>query len=140
MEAVDDRALVAEITTRFAALTALVPLHAITCEEDHDAALRMLDKLLDAGAADEGHPLADLANALGNVIVQYEEVHYPLGPISPADMLRTLMEENDLTPSEMPEIGSPDIVTEILSGERELSVQQIRAVAERFNVPPSIFL
>ena len=37
----------------------------------------------------------------------------------------------------LPEIGSQGVVSEILSGKRELNVRQIRALAARFHVEPS---
>jgi HTH-type transcriptional regulator/antitoxin HigA len=40
----------------------------------------------------------------------------------------------------LPEIGTQGVVSEILSGKRELNVRQIRALAERFNVPPGVFV
>jgi HTH-type transcriptional regulator/antitoxin HigA len=39
------------------------------------------------------------------------------------------MEAHGLTQSELPEIGSPGVVSEILSGERELNIRQIRHLA-----------
>jgi HTH-type transcriptional regulator/antitoxin HigA len=42
------------------------------------------------------------------------------------------MEAHGLTQSELPEIGSQGIVSEILSVERELNIRQIRRLAKRF--------
>jgi transcriptional regulator with XRE-family HTH domain len=47
------------------------------------------------------------------------------------------MEEHGLTQSDLPEIGSQDVLSEILRGKRELNVRQIRALATRFHVSPS---
>ena len=49
------------------------------------------------------------------------------------------MEEHRLTPSDLPELGSQEIVAAILHGKRELDVGQIRALAERFRVSPAVF-
>ena len=59
---------------------------------------------------------------------------------SGAEVLRFLMEEHGLTQSDLPEVGSQDVVSEILSGKRELNVRQIRALAERFGVSSSVFI
>ena len=75
MGAVMDREMVEEIINRFQALTALVPLHAIRSDADYDKAVAVLNQLLDAGAADERSPLADLTNALGAVIGDYEDAN-----------------------------------------------------------------
>ena len=50
------------------------------------------------------------------------------------------MEEHDLRQSDLPEVGSQGIVSEILSGKRELNTRQIRALAERFGVSPAVFV
>lgn len=55
-------------------------------------------------------------------------------------MLRFFMEEHDLTQGDLPEIGSLGVVSEILSGKRELNVHQIRALARRFHVSPAVFI
>ena len=47
---------------------------------------------------------------------------------------------NQLSQSELPEIGSQGVVSEILNGKRSLNIRQIKALAERFNVSPATFL
>ncbi|MCB0071665.1 MAG: hypothetical protein KDE20_09420 [Caldilineaceae bacterium] len=61
-------------------------------------------------------------------------------PTRCADALRYLMDEHDLRQSDLPEVGSQGIVSEILSGKRELNVRQIRELAQRFHVDPAVFL
>ena len=61
-------------------------------------------------------------------------------PTRCADALRSLMDEHDLRLSDLPEVGSQGIVSEILSGKRELNVRQIRELAQRFHVDPAVFL
>jgi HTH-type transcriptional regulator/antitoxin HigA len=50
------------------------------------------------------------------------------------------MEEHDLTQSDLPEIGSQGVVSEILAGKRDLNVRQIAQLAERFGVSPVVFM
>jgi antitoxin component HigA of HigAB toxin-antitoxin module len=50
------------------------------------------------------------------------------------------MEINELTAGDLPEIGTPEVVTEILSGKRALHIHQIYALGKRFHVAPSTFL
>jgi HTH-type transcriptional regulator/antitoxin HigA len=140
MEAVMDRSVIAEITSRFQALSSVVPLHAIRNDADYEKAVAALNRLLDAGAANENHPLADLVNTLGSLIGEYDDVHYPAQEVSPLAMLRFLMIENSLAQSDLPEIGSQGVVSEILSGKRDLNVRQIKALSARFHVPPGVFV
>ena len=140
METLVGRDLVAEITSRYQALLSLVPLHAIRNEEDYSGAMFALNQLLDAGAASDGHPLADLVNALGNLVSDYDERHYPLEQVTPVAMIRFLMEQHQLSQSDLPEIGGQSVVSEVLNGKRELNVRQIKRLSERFNVPAGVFL
>ena len=140
MEAVMDRQIIDDITSRFQALSAVVPLHAIRTSADYSKAVMVLNLLLDAGAADELSPLADLANALGSLIGDYEDVSNPPGEIAPAMALRFLMEQHQLSQADLPEIGSQGVVSEILRGKRDLNVRQIKALAGRFHVPAAIFI
>ena len=57
-----------------------------------------------------------------------------------AEVLQHLMEEHDLRQSDLPEIGSQGVVSEIISGKRELNVRQIKELAQRFQVSPAVFI
>lgn len=100
----------------------------------------MLNLLLDAGAANEAHPLSDLVDTLGTLIGEYEDIHYQPEKVSPVDMLRFFMTQHNLTQSNIPEIGTQGVVSEILSGKRNLNVRQIYAISQRFNVPAHLFM
>lgn len=116
------------------------PLLSIHTESDYEAAVQRLDELLDAVGADEQHPLYGLLETLGILISVYESQHYPMPAVSGADMLRFFMEEHNLTQRDLPEVGSQGVVSEILSGKRELNVRQIRALTSRFHVSPAVFI
>jgi HTH-type transcriptional regulator / antitoxin HigA len=112
-------------------------------EQEYDGAVERLNRLLDEVGTDEQHPLytlLDTLDTLGTLIHAYEEEHHPLPACSGVDILRFLMEEHGLTQSDLPEIGSQDVVSEILRGKRELNVRQIRALATRFHVSSAVFI
>lgn len=129
-----------EIAAHYRALDAKVPLRPIRNRKDYDRAVEAMNALLDAGAADEDHPLAGLAATLGELIGEYDARQFPVPELSGREMLRFLMEQHGLTQSELPEIGSQGVVSEILSGKRELNVRQVRALAERFGLGVEAFL
>jgi HTH-type transcriptional regulator/antitoxin HigA len=120
--------------------TAIRPILCIRSERDHDRAVKLLNSLIDEIGTDEKHPLYELLDTLGTVIHAYEEEHHPMPQCSGAEMLRFLMEEHGLAQSDLSEVGSQGIVSEILNGKRELNVRQIRALAKRFHVSPSAFI
>ena len=139
MESLMDRTIVNEITTRFQALASMVPL-AIHNATDYDRAIVLLNQLLDSGAADETSPLADLVNALGAVIGEYEDMHHSKVDVPPIATLRFLMEQHQLSQSDLPAVGTQGVVSEILNGKRDLNIRQIKALAERFHVAPGLFI
>jgi HTH-type transcriptional regulator/antitoxin HigA len=140
MEALMDRQAIEEITARFEALSSMVPLHVIRTEQSYDRAVSVLNQLLDAGGADEDSALAGLVSSLGSLIADYDDAHQPAQASSPIANLRFLMEQNRLKQSDLPEIGTQGVVSEVLRGKRELNVRQIKALSERFRVPPSLFI
>ena len=141
MEAVIDRQAADELAGHFAAISRLVPLHPVRSEGEYDAAVVSLNALMDAGAADEAHPLADLAATLGELIGDYDDVHYPAKDVAPSEMLRFLMDQHGLKQTDLAdELGSQGVVSEVLSGKRDLNLRQIRALAGRFSVPVASFV
>jgi HTH-type transcriptional regulator/antitoxin HigA len=119
---------------------ALGPLFSIRNEREYDLAVERLNSLLDEVGDDEQHPLYSLLDTLGTLVHAYEAQHHPMPECRGGDVLRFLMEEHGLTPSDLPEIGSRAVVSAILRGKRDLTVRQIRALSARFQVSPSAFL
>ena len=99
-----------------------------------------LNELLDEIGADDQHPLYDLLDTLGTVITAYEAEHVKLPDVRGSEVLAHLMAEHDLRQADLPEVGSQGVVSEILSGKRELNVRQIRALAGRFGVSAAVFV
>lgn len=50
------------------------------------------------------------------------------------------MDQHGVKQSELPEIGSQGVVSEILAGKRELNIRQVRALALRFGVTAATFV
>ncbi len=118
----------------------IAPLLTIRNEREYNAAVKRLNELLDEIGDNEKHPLYGLLDTLGTLVQVYEEEHYPIPDASGVDVLRFLMDEHELTQSDLPEVGSQGVVSEILNGKRELNVRQIRALSERFNVSTAVFV
>lgn len=107
---------------------------------DYEQLVLALDYVLDSGGADEKHPLASLAGYLGDLVAEYEKAHLPMKQMSVPDFLRQLMQEHELTQSQLPEIGPQSVVSAILSGKRQLNVRQIARLARRFKLPAGVFM
>ena len=120
--------------------TVISQLLVVRNEQEYDLAVERLNGLLDEIGTNEQHPLYTLLDTLGTVLQVYEEKYHPMPEYSGAAMLDFLMDEHGLTQSDLPELGSQGVVSEILHGRRELNVRQIRALAERFKVSPAVFI
>ena len=116
------------------------PLFSIRNESDYNLAIERLNALVDEIGTNEQHPLYELLDTLGTVIHAYDEKHYPMPECSGVEIFHHLMEEHQLDPSDFPELGTSDVVLEILDGKRELTVKHLQALATRFHVSPSVFV
>ena len=116
------------------------PLFSIRDENEYDKAIAALNTLIDEVGTDEQHPLYELLDTLGTVIHAYEEKHHPIPECSGIEVLKLLMEEHQLELTDLPELGPPDIILEILKGKRDLTVTHIRTLAERFQISPAVFV
>lgn len=119
--------------------TVVAPLFSIGNEHEYDLAIQRLNYFIDEVGADEHHPLYGLLDALGAIVHVYEERYVMLPGCSGAEALQYLMEEHGLAQSDLPEVGSQGVISEILRGKRELNARQIRALAKRFGVSPAVF-
>lgn len=108
-------------------------------EADYDALVEALDELLDEIAGESPHPFAALASQMGDLVAAYDAQHYPMPEAPGHEVLRYLMAEHGLSQSDLPEIGAQSVVSDILSGKRQLNVRHIRALAQRFNVSTDVF-
>ena len=99
-----------------------------------------LDAVLDAGGADEKHPLARLADYLGDLVTHYEAAHRPKKEMSAPHLLRELMKQQSLRQSDLPEVGPQSVVSDVLRGKRQLNVRQIAKLAKRFKLPAEVFM
>ena len=109
-------------------------------QKEYDRLVNILDGLIDEVGENESHPLATLMETLGSLIESYEAQNIPEIEGSPSVALKTLMEEHDLKQSDLPEIGSQGVISEILSGKRPFNVRQIRLLSKKFNVSPAVFM
>jgi len=109
-------------------------------EKDYNKLVKLLDSLIDEVGNNESHRLSRLMETIGSLIESYESQNYPDIEGDPINALKTLMEEHGLKQSDLPEIGSQGVVSEIISGKRQLNVRQLKLLGERFKVSPIVFV
>lgn len=112
----------------------------IASERQYEEALAAVGELMDELAVNEASPIAGLVELLAERIQEYEARMHPWPDhATPAQVLRFLMDERGMKQSDLADIGSQGVVSEILSGKRELNVRQIGRLAEIFHVSPNTF-
>ena len=109
-------------------------------KEDYQGLVKTLDNLIDVVGDDEKHELAPMMETIGKLIENYEEQNYKMNKSSPVEVLKYLMQEHSLKQSDLKEIGSQGVVSEILTGKRTLNLEQIKKISDRFNVSPVVFI
>ena len=109
-------------------------------QKEYSRLVNILDGLIDEVGENESHTLASLMETLGSLIESYEVQNIPEIEGSPSEALKTLMEEHDLKQSDLPEIGSQGVISEIISGKRQFNVRQIKLLSKRFKVSPAVFM
>ena len=115
-------------------------LSTIHSKAQYEYAIGVLDKLIDIVGEDENHPLASLMETIGTLIENYENLQYPEPKGDPIACLKYLMEEHHLKQSDMEELGSQGVVSEILNGKRQLNLRQVKALSKRFKLSPAVFI
>ena len=109
-------------------------------EKDYNKLVNLLDSLIDEVGNNENHPLASLMETIGSLIETYEAQYINEIEGNPIDILIALMEEHGLKQSDLSEIGSQGVVSEILTCQRQLNVRQIKMLSKRFKVSPAVFI
>ena len=109
-------------------------------EKDYNKLVNLLDSLIDEVENNENHPLTSLMETIGSLIETYESQYISEIEGDPIDTLNALMEEHGLKQLDLSEIGSQGVVSEILSGKRQLNVRQIKILSKRFKVSPAVFI
>ena len=109
-------------------------------EQQYNKAVRWLDELIDEAGENEALLIESLIDTLGTLVKDYEDRNIPEPDADPIDCLKFLMEEHNLKSSDLPKMGNQEVVSDILSGKKPLTVKQIKALSERFNVSPAVFV
>jgi HTH-type transcriptional regulator/antitoxin HigA len=125
----------------FNALNAQLPLRPINDRVDLDNAMEMVDRLalLKRRTKDQ----EDYLETLSTLIEKYEAEHDSIrtDSLDPIETLKYLMAGREMTASQLGNLlGERSLGSKILTGERELSKNHIRALCKAFEVGPEVFL
>ncbi|MFY7987292.1 helix-turn-helix domain-containing protein [Flavobacterium sp.] len=107
-------------------------------ENDYNQALERLEMIFDAKL---GTPESDELEVLGILIDQYENEHFPIGLPDPIEAIKFRMEQMGYNQSDLAKIvGLKSRASEILNRKRKLSLEMIRQLHERLNIPTDVLI
>ena len=112
----------------------------IRTEVENEKALSVVEQLVhQKNRSPEEDALYDLLIVL---VKKFESEFYEPGALStPGSMLEFLMEQQQVTAIELvPILGSVTIVNNVITGDGEMTIAQVKQLAKKFRVEPSVFL
>ncbi len=115
----------------------------ITDEEELVRLTKEVDRLVTKGIKqnDLSPEESRLLQLLTRLIEDYEDEQYPMPEIVPHEVLKFLMEQNDLKQKDLLDVfGSSGIASEVINGKRSISKAQAKKLAERFKVSVELFI
>lgn len=117
-----------------------VALRPIRNESDYKRIHALADSLADAVGDNEDHPLFSLFELTLELIGRWEDEHVTIPDAEPREVLRYLLEANQLKQKDLAEIASQTLISDILAGRREISKRLAKSLAERFHVDVGAFV
>lgn len=128
-----------QIDDTYLTMVKTFPLQRIRDETGLDAAIAVIDGLLDRSILTDGEQ--EYLDALGQLVEAYETEHVHLPDVRGVDVLVHLMEEHGLKQADLVDIfGTKSTVSEVLSGKRRLTLGHVRGLGSRFGLPADVFI
>ena len=124
-------------------LVEIFPLQKLTSKSLHESALKIMEKLIDytnsSAKKDEG--ITAYIQTLSSLIEEYERERFQSVDVPGSEMLEYLMDLRNLKQTDLSkELGGQSVVISILAVKLELNIKQIRALARKLKVSPSVFI
>ena len=84
---------------------------------------------------------AEAIELLTLLVERYEQTRFPVPAADPVTVVRFLIDQQHLTQRDLiPQFGSESAVSMFLSGQRRLTLAQVRKLSTRFRLPADIFI
>ena len=113
-------------------------LKPIRIKKDYQQALERLELIFDSKKeTKEGDEL----EILGILIEQYESEHFPIDLPDPIEAIKFRMEQLGYTQTDLAKVvGLKSRASEILNKKRKLSLDMIRQLHEKLNIPTDVLI
>ena len=111
-------------------------------DREHRRALRHVDELIQRHGPTPPRTEGELIAVLSTLIESYETELTPRRKPTPAQTLEHLIESKQVTKAEVAQVtGIPrSTITNVISGRRQISKENVTRLAAYFHVDPSVFL
>lgn len=110
----------------------------IKTKKDYEQALERLEIIFDAK---KGTQKGDELEILGILIDNYEKDKFPIGFPDPVEAIKFRMEQLGYNQTDLANvIGLKNRASEILSRKRKLSLEMIRQIHDRLNIPTEVLI
>lgn len=110
----------------------------IKTKKDYEQALERLEIIFDAK---KGTPEGDELEILGILINQYEDEYFPVDLPDPIEAIKFRMEQLGYTQNDLAKVvGLKSRASEILNKKRKLSLEMIRQLHEKLNIPTDVLI
>jgi HTH-type transcriptional regulator / antitoxin HigA len=110
----------------------------IKTKKDYEQALARLEVIFDAK---KNNSAGDELEILSILIDKYEQEHFPIGLPDPIEAIKFRMEQMGYSQSDLAEVvGLQSRASEILSKKRKLSLEMIRKLHEKLNIPTEVLI
>ena len=115
------------------------PPRPIASEEELLATQQVIDSLIDRRELTPDEQ--DYLNVLGTLVYEYEQLnHEPIPDIHGVELLKSLLAEFNLRQKDLvPIFKTESIVSAVLNGQRQLTANHIRKLADFFHISPAAF-
>lgn len=115
-----------------------INLKPIKNKKDYQQAIARLDVIFDAK---RGTAEGDKLEILGILIDQYENEYFPIDLPDPIEAIKFRMEQLGYSQSDLAKVvGLKSRASEILSKKRKLSLEMIRQLHDKLNIPTDVLI
>lgn len=110
----------------------------IKTKEQYDEAMALVESLIDC---EDNTPEMELLELVSILVHEYEQRVFPVENPDPIEAIKYQMEELGVSKVELANlVGGKGRLSELLSRKRPISIQQIKALSSRLEIPADILL
>ncbi len=111
----------------------VMKIRVLKTDDDYNQALKRLEEIFHSPI---DSPEGDEAEILSILIEKYEDENFPIEAPDPIEAILFRMEQMDMNKKDLAEvIGYKSRVSEILNKKRKLTINMIRRLHEKLNIP-----